>query len=302
MQLASILNAQLISRDFSGKDRRSLYREMVELANKEADLELNVEDTLNNMLEREDATRIPYSGMALPHLRVPSLNDMHVVIAIIPGGIKLNDYDMSPSNVVIMSLISENTSSTYLRMLSAFTRYLMKPANLQRVAAAHDGDDFLRILREDGVMLKNSITAEDVMEENFDVIHADDKLAVTLDIFNRKFRPVLPVVDADNHLIGQINAANLIKKFIPDYVLMMDNLKFLSSFEPFEQIFKEENDRLVRDFIEPPKMVISPKIPLIQFTVELAKRHVDEVFVTDSDNKLLGVIAIRNIIHKILRG
>ena len=151
-------------------------------------------------------------------------------------------------------------------------------------------------------MLKNSITAEDVMEENFDVIHADDKLAVTLDIFNRKFRPVLPVVDADNHLIGQINAANLIKKFIPDYVLMMDNLKFLSSFEPFEQIFKEENDRLVRDFIEPPKMVISPKIPLIQFTVELAKRHVDEVFVTDSDNKLLGVIAIRNIIHKILRG
>ena len=51
-----------------------------------------------------------------------------------------------------------------------------------------------------------------------------------------------------------------------------------------------------------PEAIVSPETPLIQFTVTLAKRDSDMIFVVDADKKLCGVISINDIIHKILRG
>ncbi len=70
----------------------------------------------------------------------------------------------------------------------------------------------------------------------------------------------------------------------------------------FDKLFKEEGLRFVKDFMIPPGTVVSLEAPLIQFTVTLAKRESDVIFVVDSDGKLCGDISINSIIHKILRG
>jgi len=70
----------------------------------------------------------------------------------------------------------------------------------------------------------------------------------------------------------------------------------------FDKFFKEEGVRFVKDFMRPADALISPETPLIQFTVTLAKRDADTIFVVDADSKLCGVISINDIIHKILRG
>jgi CBS-domain-containing membrane protein len=223
-----------------------------------------------------------------------------VVVGLLKEPVMLKDNDLKPTRVVVMSLISENTSDVYLKSLAAFTRFFSKPDNLEQAVSAATPEKFLEALN--GVKLKKDITAEDIMKADFPSVKADDSLSVALDIFNKESKTVLPVVDAENRLVGQIEATDVIKKFIPEYILMMDNLKFISSFEMFEEIFKTEESRLVRDYMTPAAEIIQPEVPLIQFTVKLARKEARVIFVTDSEQKLLGAISIRNIIHKILRG
>jgi PTS system nitrogen regulatory IIA component len=300
MKLISILNEDLIFCEVEGGSREDIYRKMLRRLADKLNLDLDMTSTLKGIIEREDMTMIPYEGMAIPHLRIPGLNDLYVVVGLLKEPVMLKDNDLKPTRVVVMSLISENTSDVYLKSLAAFTRFFSKPDNLEQAVSAATPEKFLEALN--GVKLKKDITAEDIMKADFPSVKADDSLSVALDIFNKESKTVLPVVDAENRLVGQIEATDVIKKFIPEYILMMDNLKFISSFEMFEEIFKTEESRLVRDYMTPAAEIIQPEVPLIQFTVKLARKEARVIFVTDSEQKLLGAISIRNIIHKILRG
>jgi PTS system nitrogen regulatory IIA component len=300
MKLISILNEDLIFCGIEGNSREDVYRKMLRRSVEKLNLEIDVDSVLKGIIEREDMTMIPYEGMAIPHLRIPGINDLYVIVGLLKEPVMLKDNDLKPTRVIVMSLISENTSDVYLKSLAAFTRFFSKPENIDQVVSTATSEKFLETLN--GVKLKKDITAEDIMKADFPAVKADDSLSAALDIFNKESKTVLPVVDAENRLVGQIEATDVIKKFIPEYILMMDNLKFISSFEMFEEIFKTEESRLVRDYMTPAAEIIQPEVPLIQFTVKLARKEARVIFVTDSEQKLLGAISIRNIIHKILRG
>ncbi|MDD5728428.1 MAG: CBS domain-containing protein, partial [Victivallales bacterium] len=234
------------------------------------------------------------------HLRDQQLNDLYIIIGIPKLPMKLKANDLAPTRLVVMSLISSETSDIYLKSLAAFSRFFSKPENLEKCTAVHSAADFFALL--DGVKLKEHITADDVMCRNFSTVKADDYLSTALDLMLKNSQSILPVVDAENHLVGKLDAAEVLKSFVPEYLLMMDNLKFVSSFETFDKLFKEEKVRLVKDFMMPTNAIISRETPLIQFTVTLAKRDADMIFITGNDHELCGIISINDIIHKILRG
>ena len=49
-------------------------------------------------------------------------------------------------------------------------------------------------------------------------------------------------------------------------------------------------------------MTLAPNTPLIQFTIRLVRREARVGFVVDEENRLMGVVGINNIVHKVLRG
>lgn len=302
MKLASILNKELVLCGLGGSNREEIYKLMLNRAISLLELPFDWEKVLVDIIEREDSIGIQYEGMAIPHVRVRESKDLYIIVGILEKPVQIKPDDIKPTSIVIMSLISDNTSDTYLKSLSAFTRYLSKPQNLNKITTATTGEQFLNILTQDDVKLKRDITADDVMMREWPSVKAEDRLSHALDILNREVKTVLAVVDNDNRLIGELDATQVIKSFIPDYILMMDNLKFLSSFEIFEKIFKEEETRYVRDYMKIPAATVGPETPLVQFTVTLAKGQAKTVFVIDKEQKLLGIISIRSIIHKILRG
>ena len=105
-----------------------------------------------------------------------------------------------------------------------------------------------------------------------------------------------------NQLLGVIDAPAILKRAVPEYILMMDNLNFLTSFEPFEKFLNEEEDLKVEDLMREPKAVIKPGTPLIQISVTLIKDDAVNLFVVNDENKLVGVISIRELIKNVLRG
>lgn len=302
MKLTSILNPSYIFYNLEGTDRQSIYAAMVSQIVKGADLKFKPEVLVREMIAREDSVRIPYQGMAMPHLRIDHLHDLYVGIGIPKTPVRLKEYDTEATEIVVMSLISENTSDTYLKMLAAFAKYVSVPENLEKISKCNSPQELLDCLNHDNVRLKKDITAEDIMSCINDVVMPGSSLRDALDSFVRARVNCLPVVDTKGVLLGVIDASEVIRKSIPEYLFMMNHVKFLSSFEPFEKIFREEYSQKVEEYMTQPKLMISPNTPLIQVTMSLMRGEAQTIFVVGEDKKYLGMISIEDIVHKILRG
>lgn len=301
MKLSSILNPDLIFYDLKGKNRESLYREMLTKMVDETDLKEDPEKLAGEMVARENSIRIPYAGMAMPHLRLDNISDLYVAIGIPKKPVKLQDFDSTETKIVVMSLISENTSDVYLKMLAAFSKYLKVPENVSKLAVCDTPRKFFDRLNDDGVQLKKDITAEDIMFKP-DAVTPESPLREALDCFIRAQVATLPVVDSTGKLLGVVDALEVIHKSVPEYLFMMNHVKFLNSFEPFEKIFRDEYSQKVEEYMIPPKMVISPNTPLIQITMSLIRGEAQMIVVVDENNKYLGMVSVESIVHKILRG
>ncbi len=302
MKLASILDPNNIICGVPSGSRQEIYLYMLDAVSRHIGLDPTVlTDYVERMIAYEDMTNIPYEGVAIPHLRLTELDDLHIIVAILAEPVTLKTSDLQPVELVIMSLISGNTSDTYLKSLSAFMRYFNRPGNLQRAAAVTEAEQFIALLERDQVKLKKDITAEDVMYTTFVTLKPDDEVKVALNSFTGAAL-ALPVLDDDGKLLGVLDALQLIKSCIPEYIMLMDNFRFLTSFEPFQKMINIGDNALVREHMVAPAQLISPDTPLIQLTISLVKREADTIFVVDDRQHLLGVITLENLLHKILRG
>jgi len=223
MKLNSIINEDLVFCGVEGSTREEIYASMLKQALLHMDSSLTVEQLLNGITEREDVLGIPYEGMALPHLRNPELNDLFVIIGVLKEPIKLKSIDLAPTRLVVLSLISKETSDIYLKSLAAFARFFSNPDNLKKCEDINSPSDFFTLL--EGVKVKEHVTADDIMCKDFHSVKADDYLSKALDIMEKYGQSILPVVDAENNLVGKVDATEVLKGFVPEYLLMMDNLK-----------------------------------------------------------------------------
>lgn len=302
MKLVSILNEELIFPNVSGVSRSGIYAEMLKRAQAVLDFPLDVDQIVSGMIERENTLQIPYEGYAMPHLRDSTFNDLYIIIGILPKLIHFKEADIAPCKLVLMSLISPDTSDLYLKSLAAMMRYLSIDGNFETLCGVKSASEFLETLRKANVTVRNDLVAEDVMVSRGSCLRENDSLSAALDLFTRNERTTIPVLDGTERLVGELTAVDILKRFIPDYIFRMDNLDFLSSFEPFNRIFQEENQHVVRDYMHPPLLTARPETPLIQFTVKMLKQNVRTCFVVDAEQKYVGEIMVKHIVKKVLRG
>ena len=196
MKLASFLNPALIFCELAGETREEIYRNMLTQAQGQLREKIDVGQVAGAMIAREDNLRIPYDGVALPHLRLAELRDLYIIIGIPKTPLMLKSDDSKATSIIIMSLISESTSGSYLKALAAFSRYLAQEGNIARVTSCKDGIEVISKLADDNVLINKTLTAEDLMLP-CPVVHVDDSLAGALDIF---YRCLLYTSDAADEL------------------------------------------------------------------------------------------------------
>jgi len=299
MKLSSILNPNLMCVNVQGSDRKEIYTNL--LLNVAKHAPLHVSETVQGMMGREDDIRIPYEmGLAVPHFRNPDFNDLFITVGILETPVKLKENDISETKVIVMSLISESTSDTYLKALSAFSRFFMQPGNADKLKGCTSSKEILKVL--DKAELKKNLTAEDIMTTDFPVIDINAPVSEALNTFTRENRSQIPVTDANGILQGMLDASNIIGRAVPQYIMDMDSIKFLTSFEPFEQILSEEEDLMVKDYIREPNCMITPHTPLIQVTLPMVRKEARNLLVVDDNKQLVGIVTFQEVINKVLRG
>jgi mannitol/fructose-specific phosphotransferase system IIA component (Ntr-type) len=302
MKLASLLNHNYIFLNLKGDDRESAYSELVNRMFEVKPLPVSKEVIVKEMIEREDATQIAYEKkFAFPHIRLNELDDLHIAIGITEKPIRLKDNDISETEIIIAFFISKNTSQIYLMALSAITKFLLKKDGVEKIINSRTPEDLISVLKNENIEIKHTITAEDIMEKTYPFVHENDHISKVLDIFTSERRIKLPVIGKNKNLLGVIDALTLVRNNIPKYMMLLDNYKFLTSFEPFDKLIKEEKKVLAYEIMNKPEMIIAPETPLIQLTLTLVKENVSCLFVV-KDNILVGIVTMQEIISRVLRG
>jgi len=302
MKLSSLLDSDLIFFDIEGENRQTVYTNLISKLSEKKSLPESTEKIVNKMIDREDMLSIAYEkSFAFPHLRMPQLNDLYIVIGILKKPVKLKNNDVSKTQIITAFLISGNTSEIYLMSLSAFTKFLMKNDNSTQLIKSEKASRFIEILNKNQVNVKDTITAEDIMITEYPYVEKNDSISKVLDLYASEKKLTLPVIEQDRTFLGQIDSFDLLGRSIPKYMMLLNNHQFLTSFEPFGKLIEDEEITYVRDFIIESSMIISPETPLIQLTLYLLKKDLNNLFVV-KNGKLLGIVTMQEIIKKVLRG
>ena len=297
MKFASILDEELLLENVPGNTKKEVYTAMLQRLAEYAELELDVAALVEEMIAHETATGILMPKMRMPHLRCENLPDLFTVIGLPANREALGE------NIIIMSLIGNNMSDIYLKMLSSLARHLTKGEQVKAfLDASVKGKAALwEYLQKSDMSLRSVVTAEDVMSPVVEVIREDAPLSRAFDIFSSCHHRFLPVVDAAGKLKGELSARTILKRFFPDYVFMMENLNFLNDFAVFNEIFSSEHSLPVAQYMTEAASA-TLDTPLIQLTLQLAKQPAGDVYIVDNDGILKGIFSVDNVISKVLRG
>ena len=298
MNLVSMLDEEMLLEKVPGSSREEIYSYMLDKLIDFNELEIKPDSLLDDMIAHEDDAGILLPGLNMPHLRVSALHDLFIVI-----GLPENP-DAVGADIIFMSLIGENMSDVYLKMLAGLGRHLTSAAAVQDLQNAARGgkSDLWNYLQNSSIKLRSVVTAEDVMTPVHISLHPDSPLSDAFDCFNNTHLRFLPVVDDQGKLVGELSARKVIKSFIPDYIYMMDSVNFMNDFSVFNKIFESEHSQPVSQFMQSEPARAALDTPLFQLTLQLTKQDGGTVYIVDAENTLQGIFAIENVISKVLRG
>ena len=305
MKLASLLNPELIFMDLPGNTRQEIYENMTRKMASRLSLPLAPEDIAKDMMEREDLAHVVYEqGFAFPHTRYPMLKDLDIAIAILKDPVLLKENDHHPTKLVFCSMISENTSVVYLKALAAFSRFLLSnPGVVDELAMCKSPEEFLEFLIARDIRVQSNLTAGDIMLQEVKCVKKDDPISKGIDLIASEHLTEVAVVDENSCLIGHISGEMLFRSAVPNYIMQMENVSFLPSFEPFEALLRQERNAHVEEIMEdvPENLCIRKDTPLIQLTIKLLKEHQNTLFVLGDAGELLGTISYTDLIANVLR-
>ncbi|HOV14289.1 MAG TPA: PTS sugar transporter subunit IIA [Spirochaetota bacterium] len=297
MKLVSLLNKNFIKIQYEVKSKEEAIFFLIDTISKEFDLHSLKDLIMKKVLERETLGGTSFeTGIAIPHARLEDFNDLVIAICVpkkpfIDNGIEIK--------MVVLILTSKSSSKTYLQVLSSFAQISQDKVLFDKLSFTKNSNDFLSLI--DDLKIKKDLTVEDIMTKEILKVTQQTTLKEILDIFYKNNISYAPVIDEKDNFIAEVTMLDLLKVGIPNYALMMGNLKFLTSFEPLEELLKNEETILVKDIMVKPDIMLEKDSSIIEAALKLTqkqKRHIPVVF----ENKVIGVVSFMDILKKVIRG
>lgn len=111
----------------------------------------------------------------------------------------------------------------------------------------------------------------------------------------------MPVTDEHGSYLGEVNILGLLKVGVPDYLMMLDNVSFLRSYEPLERLFEQEDTLTVGEIMDSNTEVLRPDTSIPEAVFGMIQRQKRFYSVVDDQGKLVGVVTAMDIYKKIIK-
>lgn len=119
--VTDLLHPECISMNLKGTTKIEVIDELLSLL-QENGVVRDLESARAAVMEREEAisTGMQY-GLAIPHGRIPDVDDLHVAIGISRKGINFGSLDGKPSNVFVLTIVPSEKKVPYVQFLAAIS-------------------------------------------------------------------------------------------------------------------------------------------------------------------------------------
>ncbi|GHV80094.1 hypothetical protein AGMMS49944_18850 [Spirochaetia bacterium] len=300
MKLSSLIHPDLVLLKRPGRTRDELLDEMIRELYRPGKRFPIPEKTLRDVIaDRENlgGTLLP-SGLAIPHARLEDFDDFIIVIGIPTSPIQAEGEPAT--HMMALMLTSLSASTQYLNTLAALAKISQGPL-FPKLCGAVNPNAFIEILKGAKIEVTKKLTVASIMNTTLTVLHTDNTVKEAVDLFYKDRLGYLPILDRHGFFVGELTVVDLFSVGIPDYAIKLENLKFLSHFEPFEGLLKEENSVRIGDVMKKPEIVLDEDSPVVEAIVKFILCKRQHLPVVKHKKTLTGVVGYMDILHKVLR-
>lgn len=297
MYLASFLNPQAIIIEPRILTKEQVYRELVESICRHYQLPVCGQPLLDLILKRDEDTTTSYnSGIAIPHIRMEGFKDTVVAMALLQNPV---DIDGNKVRWVVLIITDKTSSKIYLNMVASLLKLSKDEQVMHTLFSAHDGHGVITYLKQMAVEVKKEISIADIMITDPVAINPQATLYELNNLMSQHGIAGLPVVDDRGHYLGDVNILDVLKVGIPEYMMMLDNLNFMVSYEPLENLFDRQDEIKVKEIMNHDTTCLRPEASIIEavfIMITSKKRYMSVV----KDGKLVGLVTAMDVLRKVI--
>lgn len=149
MILSDFLSPQRVQIPLQNTEKSALLRELVSLVVKAEGLEKDEEEIFRAVQSREEVLSTGIGdGVALPHAKSEAVPDLIVAAGVAPQPVDFDALDGRPVQILFLLLAPEQAMGLHIKALSRISRLLRQESLRQRLIAASDAGEFVRIVQE----------------------------------------------------------------------------------------------------------------------------------------------------------
>jgi PTS system nitrogen regulatory IIA component len=301
MKLSSLLNSGLVLLKRSCKTKDELIDELIqEIYRTRQNISISEKTVRSVITDRENlgGTLLP-TGLAIPHARLPGFDDFIIAVGIPAEPIQTIGVD-TPIRMMVLMLTSQGASTQYLNTLAAFGK-ISQGTVFSKLCGAVTPHRFIEILKDANIEVTPKLTVASIMNTTLTVLRTDNTVKDAADMLYKNHLGYLPVLDNEGLFVGELTVVDLFAIGITDYAIKMENLKFLTCFEPFEELLKKENSIRIGDVMKKPEIILEEEAPVVEAILKFIQCKRRYLPVVKNKTQLTGVIGYMDILHKVLR-
>ena len=145
MQLADFLDCDAIKTALPGGNKRSLMKQLAELAGQRVGAEPAT--VLAGLNEREQLGSTGFGqGVAIPHAKIEGLDEIYALFARLGEPVDYKAIDGRPVDLVFLLLSPPDAGAEHLKALAAISRVTRDAATLERLRGARTRDALCAVL------------------------------------------------------------------------------------------------------------------------------------------------------------
>jgi PTS system nitrogen regulatory IIA component len=253
---------------------------------------------LQLVLKRESEMSTAYpSGLAIPHVRMDGFEDIVLAMMFLQNPL---DYGDTKVSWIALIITDAKSSKLYLNIVAALMAMSRDQQLMRTLHSFNDGTAVVNHIRRMGIEVDQELTLADIMITEPHSIHPDATLRDLIQEMDHCKVAGLPVVDHKNRYLGEVNILDILRVGIPDYLMMIDDLAFLSTFEPLENLFEKQDILHVRDIMWTDGKTLPSNASVMEAVYEMMQYRRRYISVVDA-GELKGVITAMDIFRKIVK-
>lgn len=300
MLLANLLDAKMIAFESRAVTREQVYQDLIDriCANNKHAGPICEKPMLEAILKREKESSMAYpSGIAIPHIRLDNLEDTVIAMTFLENPI---DYEGVEINWVVLIFTDKSSSKLYLNIVASLLKLSLDSDAMLELHAQKDGSGVVSYLRKNSIEVGKDICIADIMVMDPVSIAPESPLSVLDSLMNEYKISMVPVVDDQKRYLGEVNILDVLKVGVPDYLMMIDDLAFLRSYEPLERLFEQEDTLQVREIMRKDAKTLSPGTSIIEAVYHMIQKRQRYFCVVEGD-VLVGIITAMDIFRKVIK-